>query len=294
MSVPDFFVYGEPSRALEVGFLHVETVMARKNVHHGQVRPHKHDQMAQITFWTKGRGRYFIEERILDFSAPAISYIPSGVVHGFSVVPEESDAIVVSIADGALTSWDVENPLAFADAIMVTADPANEARWSRLGRMMELIAEEYGEPGEDSERLIMPLVTAVLLQIGRLRAADPSLAEPATRILASRLRQAVDRHFRENWPVSRYVQELSTTPHLLARASADAFGISVKELIGMRRLLEAKRLLLFTVRPVEDIGYEIGLQDAAYFSRFFRSRTGQAPGEWRSNQLSAGFQPPIL
>ena len=292
MSVPDFFVYGEPSRALEVGFLHVETVMARKNVHQGQVRPHKHDQMAQITFWTKGSGRYFVEEKVLDFSAPAISYIPSGVVHGFSVVPEETDAIVVSLADGALSAWNEENPLSLSDAIMVISGSGREARWGRIGRMMELIAEEYGEPGEDSERLIMPLVTAVLLQIGQLRSDAPSLAEPPSRILASRLRQAVDRHFRENWSVSRYVQELATTPHLLARASAQAFGVSVKELIGMRRLLEAKRLLLFTVRPVEDIGYEVGLQDAAYFSRFFRQRTGQAPGEWRTAQLAAGFQPP--
>ena len=292
MSVPDFFVYGEPSRSLEVGFLHVETVMARKNVHHGQVQPHKHDQMAQITFWTKGSGRYFVEEKVLDFSAPAISYIPSGVVHGFSVVPEETDAIVVSLADGALSAWSDENPLSLSDAIMVISGPGREARWSRIGRMMELIAEEYGEPGEESERLIMPLLTAVLLQIGQLRSDAPSLAEPPSQILASRLRQAVDRHFRENWSVSRYVQELATTPHLLARASAQAFGVSVKELIGMRRLLEAKRLLLFTVRPVEDIGYEVGLQDAAYFSRFFRQRTGQAPGEWRAAQLAAGFQPP--
>lgn len=293
MSVPDFFVYGEPSRALEVGFLHVETVMARKNVHHGQVRPHKHDQMAQITFWTKGRGRYFVEEKVLDFSAPAISYVPSGVVHGFNVVPEETDAIVVSLADGALAAWDQGNPLSLSEAIMVIAEPGRDARWSRLAEMMRLIAEEYAESGEDSERLIMPLVTAVLLQLGKLRSDHASVAEPPSKILALRLRQAIDQHFRENWSVSRYVQELATTPHLLARASTQAFGTSVKELIGRRRLLEAKRRLLFTVRPVEDIGYEIGLQDAAYFSRFFRRRTGQAPGEWRAAQLAAGFQPPL-
>lgn len=40
-------------------------------------------------------------------------------------------------------------------------------------------------------------------------------------------------------------------------------------MIVERRLLETKRLLLFTVRSLEDIAYEVGLKDAAYFSRFF-------------------------
>lgn len=60
--------------------------------------------------------------------------------------------------------------------------------------------------------------------------------------------------------------------------------MSIKELVTQRRLLEAKRLLLFTVRSVEDISYEIGVRDPAYFSRAFRKRTGHPPGEWRKAQ----------
>ena len=51
-----------------------------------------------------------------------------------------------------------------------------------------------------------------------------------------------------------------------------------------RRLLEAKRLLMFTIRSVEDIAAETGFRDPAYFSRFFRKRVGSAPGEWRRQQ----------
>ncbi|MEO5805056.1 helix-turn-helix domain-containing protein, partial [Devosia sp.] len=45
---------------------------------------------------------------------------------------------------------------------------------------------------------------------------------------------------------------------------------------------EAKRLLQFTIRPVEDIAFEIGFKDPSYFSRFFRRRCGTAPKHWRS------------
>ena len=82
--------------------------------------------------------------------------------------------------------------------------------------------------------------------------------------------------------VEFYIDVLGTTPHLLAKACRTAFGLSVKEFINERRLLEAKRLLLFTVRSVEDIAYEVGFKDAAYFSRFFRLRMQLPPGEWRT------------
>ena len=62
-------------------------------------------------------------------------------------------------------------------------------------------------------------------------------------------------------------------------------GRGVKRVVSERRLLEAKRLLMFTVRTVEDIAYEIGFDDPAYFSRFFRERVGEAPAAWRRRQL---------
>ncbi len=281
--VPDFFVYGEPAKPLDVGFLHAETVMERENVHHGVVKPHKHEQLAQITFWTKGQGSYVMDSRLLHFSAPAVSFVPAGIIHGFTVVPEESDAIVVSIANGAMLSIGEGSGLPTDMPVMV-AGVYGDALWSRLHRIMDLIIEEYTQGGPGMERTVPPLITAALAQIARLGSGVSPLSRSASHMLAARLRQAVDRRFRENWTVAHYVESLGTTPHLLSKACEDVFGTTIKAVIDERRLLEAKRLLLFTVRSVEDIGYEIGMRDAAYFSRFFRKKTGQAPGEWRKRQ----------
>lgn len=126
-----------------------------------------------------------------------------------------------------------------------------------------------------------------LAQIGRLaggRSMDE--ATPSAR-LAAALRRAIDQHYKEDGPVSRYVELLATTPHLLDKAARETFGQSVKDMLMERRVLEAKRLLMFTIRPVEDIGREIGFQDPAYFSRFFRKRTGHSPADWRRQQLQS-------
>ena len=282
--VPSFFVYGEADRPLDVGFMHVETVMARKNVHLGVVEAHQHARMAQITFWTKGHGAYFIEDDRLDFRAPTVSFIPSGVVHGFTVEPKETDAIVVSIADSALVPLRSQTILSLDTPLLVTGT-GDAADWIRLSGTMQQLADEYRDGRPGMEKVLANLAAVALTEIARFGAAASTESKTSHTILASEFRRLVDLHFRENWPVERYVTELGSTPHLLAKACQAAFSLSVKDFLSERRLLEAKRLLLFTVRPLEDIAYEIGLKDAAYFSRFFRQREGMPPSEWRAQHL---------
>ena len=284
-AVPSFFVYGEPDRPLDVGFIHVETVMARRSLHSGTVAAHKHENLSQITYWMRGRGRYFYEDRALDFFAPAISFMPAGVVHGFDVEPEESDAIVISIADDALLAIQAQTILPL-DAPVMIAVACENPLWQGLDTVMRRIEAEYGQGRPGMDRTLSALSGVVLTDMARLAHEAPALAAvPGGAALAREFRRQVDSHFRENWSIERYEKELGTTTHLLAKACRTAFGISPKEFIGERRMLEAKRLLLFTVRPVEGIAYELGLKDAAYFSRFFKDRVGAPPGLWRAAHL---------
>lgn len=285
--VPAFFVYGEPSRALDVGFLHVETVMERRSLHFGRVAPHKHPLMGQITYWFKGEGRYRIEDRTWNFSAPAIGFVPSNVVHGFDV-GEQSDAIVVSISDDMLRAMAPQVDLSLNVPVLLFGEPG-AAAWERIGLLLDMVMEEYRGGAGASERVLAGLIGVVLSLMARLggnvgfEAASPAVA------LGLELRRAIDRHYRADWPVGRYVETLATTPHLLDKAARTVFGQTVKDMVLERRLLEAKRLLRFTIRPVEDIGREIGFEDPAYFSRFFRRRMGVSPSDWRrQNSEAAG------
>ena len=283
--VPAFFVYGEPSRALDVGFLHVETVMERKSLHFGSVAPHKHPLMGQITYWFAGEGRYRIEDRTWNFSAPAISFVPSNVVHGFDV-GEQSDAIVVSISDDLLRAMAPQVDLAL-DAPVLLSGQSDAPGWIRIGILLDMVMQDYRDGAATSERVLAGLVGVVLSLMARLGGnAGFDAASPAV-ALGLALRRAIDRHYREEWPVGRYVETLATTPHLLDKAARTVFGQTVKDMVLERRLLEAKRLLRFTIRPVEDIGREIGFEDPAYFSRFFRKHTGVSPTDWRRRNSEA-------
>lgn len=291
-AVPKFFVYGEPARPLEIDFMHVETVMARRSLHAGDVAPHLHPQMAQITFWTSGGGEYSIEDSRWRFSAPTVSFVPSNVVHGFKV-ESGSDATVVSIANQALHVIGSRLDLSL-DRPIIVVEGGDEVAWRRLAATMRQITAEFSDPLEGSQHALEALISIALINIARLQAMSVQPALPAMIELANRLERAIDQHFREGLLVGDYVGRLGTTPHLLDKAANEVLGASVKELIGQRQFLEAKRLLQFTVRPVEDICFELGFRDPAYFSRTFKKWAGQSPGAWRQARVHSAIQAPSV
>ncbi|MDE2444564.1 MAG: helix-turn-helix domain-containing protein [Alphaproteobacteria bacterium] len=293
-SIPDYFVYGETTRALNAGFLHVELVSARNFVHRGKVLPHKHPGMAQITFWFKGKGRYFIEDQSWTFSHPAASLVLADTVHGFEV-NTHSDAIVLSLENAALEN--ILNELGIPSAQSLFLHHGGQPpQWQALHLAMRNAFDEYEAqaPYWSAQVNYHAASAAIHLQRLGMQAPAPSTTSPP-RPVAARLKSLINLHFRENWPIARYVGEIGASDHTALRATKAAFGSSIKNLVVQRRLLEAKRLLVYTIRSSEDIAYELGFKDPAYFNREFKKHTGFAPGVWRKQNAAfhAGTQPKI-
>jgi transcriptional regulator GlxA family with amidase domain len=60
-----------------------------------------------------------------------------------------------------------------------------------------------------------------------------------------------------------------------------ATGLALIDYLQNLRIEEAKHLLESTRRPVDEIGFEIGYEDASFFRRLFRRRSGVAPAQYR-------------
>jgi len=60
-------------------------------------------------------------------------------------------------------------------------------------------------------------------------------------------------------------------------------GLSISKLLGKKRLVESKRKIAFTDKNIQEISYEIGFKDTAYFNKVFKNTTGSTPSEFRKN-----------
>lgn len=60
-------------------------------------------------------------------------------------------------------------------------------------------------------------------------------------------------------------------------------GLSVKALLANKRLVESQKEMAFTDKSAQEVSYEMGFKDPAYFNRVFKQKTGQSPTEFRKN-----------
>lgn len=91
----------------------------------------------------------------------------------------------------------------------------------------------------------------------------------------------VDAHFKEQRSVTFYASQLHITANYLNILCKRHFHVPATFLIQNRVILEAKRLMQVSENAVKEIAYELGFSDLAYFSNFFKSKTGFAPRAFR-------------
>lgn len=58
-------------------------------------------------------------------------------------------------------------------------------------------------------------------------------------------------------------------------------GLSIKSMLGQKRLLESKKEIAFTDKSIKEIAYEFGFKDPAYFNRVFSKVAGKSPNKFR-------------
>ncbi|MGB2130377.1 MAG: helix-turn-helix domain-containing protein, partial [Marinobacterium sp.] len=78
-----------------------------------------------------------------------------------------------------------------------------------------------------------------------------------------------------------YTRELGISESRLHQICQKVSNRSPKKLIHDRIMQETKRLLVFTDQSSNDICYQLGFSDPAYFSRFFKRHTGMTAQQFR-------------
>lgn len=91
--------------------------------------------------------------------------------------------------------------------------------------------------------------------------------------------------FTEKSCIKFYAGELNITAKHLNRVVKSTINKTTGQLISDRIVLESKRLIVHKNVNMAEIADSLGFSDYAYFSRFFKSKTGITPMEFRKNYM---------
>lgn len=158
------------------------------------------------------------------------------------------------------------------------------------GKLATIIAdmrEELQQEALAQQDLLTSLLKIFLINASRSKAAQTegtvlqnSAAEGP--FVLQKLKDAIEAHYRREHAASAYADMLNIAPKSLAKITKSYFNKTMTEMIADRIIIEAKRELYLTSKPVKTIAYELGFNDEYHFSRFFKNKATVSPQLYRN------------
>lgn len=126
---------------------------------------------------------------------------------------------------------------------------------------------------------------ALFTELKRANQFSESIATDRSDNAALRFTQlyknALSQFIYEKQTVAEYAELLHISPNHLNKCAKTATGQSARDLLDEMILLEAKVLLAQTDLSVSEIAWQIRKQDPSNFGRFFKTKMGITPKEYR-------------
>lgn len=154
-----------------------------------------------------------------------------------------------------------------------------------LARVIAGMITEMERPGAAEFDILLSYLKILLIDASRLKAAKrqpallPGGREPK---IVNELREAIEKNFRELHRPGEYAALLNRSAPVLNRTAKTHFNKTLSQLVADRIVVEAKRQLYLTAKPVKLIAFELGFNDEFYFSRYFKSKMSVSPQRFRA------------
>ncbi|WP_267433591.1 helix-turn-helix domain-containing protein [Sphingomonas sp. GM_Shp_1] len=282
-AIPSFYLYGEPHRAVEDGFVHAERIDDRSRPNEWTILPHAHTDLVQLFLLEQGGGTMRAEGESLAVTAPALLIVPAGVVHGFDWVQETAGAVVtLSVRHLSLLESRYPGLAAVFDRAGVVYP--DEAAVGTIGAGIAGLMRELGwsAPGHSAavDAALLAVLVEALRASGGMRGSTRA-APGHHQSLVARFRARIDERFRLREPIAVHAEALGTSESRLRVACARVAAQSPAAMLDQRAMLDAKRALLYTNLSVAEVGFAVGFADPAYFTRFFTRHAGMSPRQYR-------------
>lgn len=247
-------------------------------------RPHSHNFYLCVLF-TAGTGTHEIDFNSYTINPGKVFFLKPGQTHfwKFETQPEgfiffhSQEFYELKFLEHTLHSfpffYSCQNP------------PVLELIPKKLNELKVKFREAYTEYQQTNLELkIVTSITNIYIELTRAYTVDINLEKlysPNYYNKLENLENLINTHFYKEKSPKFYADKLSITTKHLNRVVKKTINKTTSQLISERIILEAKRLIVHSHDNLANIAYTLEFSDYAYFSKFFKSKTGITPFDFR-------------
>jgi len=151
--------------------------------------------------------------------------------------------------------------------------------------LIEILIEELSKKDDNTADMLRLLLKRLIIKSVRLaRQQFFSVENPEQEEtdIIRKFQSLVEKNFRTNHKVADYAAMLYKSPKTLSNTFKKLHSKSPLQVIQERIILEAKRQIHYTDKPIKEITFELGFSEPAQFSRLFKKVTNLTPSEFKN------------
>jgi len=153
----------------------------------------------------------------------------------------------------------------------------------KLDLLYQVFTDEFATHDNIQGEMLRMLLKRLIILLPRLAKEQHLKAPPEGDELdiIRRFNLLVEANYQRLHQVQDYADLLHKSPKTLSNLFGKYSDKSPLRIIRERIALDARRQLRFTDKTIGEIGFDLGFQESAHFSRFFKQLTGQSPNAFR-------------
>ncbi|HLW29727.1 MAG TPA: helix-turn-helix transcriptional regulator [Brumimicrobium sp.] len=251
--------------------------------------PHRHNYYTVLVI-NHAKGQHKIDFNSYDLGSHQVFFVAPGQVHQV-IEDEKSFGFAMTFSNLFL----VENsiPLSFIDSLNLFQNYGQSPPLTPGKEQFEVI-EGYAKNifnlfhSENNMKSLSigSFLKLLLIECNNICSINPIESDVDTSgdNLIRSFKKAVNKDYKKEHSTTYYANELHISPDHLNRTVKARIGKTAKDYIQARIITEAKRLLFFTNLTNKEIAYELGFNEPANFSAFFKKHTDLSPSHFKKSE----------
>lgn len=276
--------------SVSFGISKMEDIYAKRE---GRVdEPHRHNFFTVLVV-DQAKGFHKIDFNTYPLANKQIFFVAPGQVHQV-VETDKSFGFAMTFSNQFLLENSI--PLSFIDSLNLFQNygqspplTPNDQHFKTIHHFANEIWRLFHTDAVMKSLSVGAYLKLLLIECNNICAINPVETDVDTSgsNLIRMFKNAVDTEFRKEHATNYYADQLFITPDHLNRTVKARIGKTAKEYIQTRIITEAKRLLYFTDLSTKEIAYELGFNEPANFSAFFKKHTQLSPSNFKKHEISA-------
>lgn len=157
----------------------------------------------------------------------------------------------------------------------------DKKRTLTLNHIQNLIIEEYND--QNRSVLMESYLQSFLFHIASFN-ENKILSNNRNVVLFVEFVKLTDNNFIRNRDVVFYAKELNISEKKLNEVCKALSGKTTKQFIQERLILEIKKEIKLGTKNLKEIAFELGFNESAYLTRFFKQQTSISPSEFKEEK----------